>query len=280
MYPLDVFTLFPSFPRENKVFVAMSFGGKHDDWYKNVIKEAIDGVSIDSDEKLESFRVDNSQTAHSINAEIIKNISYCRLFFADITTLGHIQRDGKKYACRNNNVMYELGLATATRLSKEIIMFRSDDDPLPLDMYDLHVNTYDSDPEKAKEQIKTVLESAIKEIRLQKLWSIQHAVDSLTDDSWKCLLETFNTNGMVTHPRRVQMGEVLVAVERTNSINQLLELGILSANYPNLTIGLFEVNGQPRCNNELYQNRLSYELTSFGKVVRDVILKKSEFLRI
>lgn len=280
MYPLDVFTLFPSFPREDTVFVAMSFGGQHDDWYNHVIKKAINEVSIDNDEKLVPFRVDYSQTAHSINAEIIKNISSCRLFFADLSTLGHTKRNGVQYTCRNNNVIYELGLATATRLSKEVVLFKSDNDPLPLDIYDLNVNTYDSDPDKAKEQIKLALESAIKEIELKKLWSVQRAVDVLSENSRRLLISSDAFNGTIPETSILFMraifdrsrnntgdtqtnsiGEMTLVTQgiiSQISINQLLDLGILTVQYSR-TIDSEGKN---------YTINPAYTLTPFGKEVK------------
>jgi hypothetical protein len=272
MYPLDVFNLFPPFPRNDNAFVAMSFDKKSDNRWENVIEPAIREVG------LEPYRVDKKTISDSIFTEIVSEIANCRLFFADVTAFG--KYDDRPL--RNENVLYEVGIAHSRRLAEEVILFRSDNEKLMFDLANIRVNHYNpnEEPEEAKKFLIEALQSAITEIKLQKHLSVQIAVDSLTDDSWKCLLETVNTNGIVTHPARGNMGEVLVAIERTNSINQLLELGILSSNYPNVVSGLFVVGEELSCDNDLYNNRLSYEITSFGNAVRSVILNKSKPTRI
>lgn len=85
MYPLYIFDLFPPFPRNNKVFVAMDFGEKFENRWKDVIKPAIESVSINGD-KLEPYRADTKKINDSIITEITSGIANCRLFFADLTT--------------------------------------------------------------------------------------------------------------------------------------------------------------------------------------------------
>ena len=53
MYPVPVFSLFPPFPRENKVFVAMSFDPRFDARWNNVSKPGGTAISI-NDEPLEA----------------------------------------------------------------------------------------------------------------------------------------------------------------------------------------------------------------------------------
>jgi hypothetical protein len=46
MYPHDVFNLFPPFPRDERVFVAMSFDKRCDYRWENVIVPAINEVGL------------------------------------------------------------------------------------------------------------------------------------------------------------------------------------------------------------------------------------------
>ena len=80
MYPLNFFTLFPPFPRENKVFVAMSFDDKFERRWKEVIIPAVQEIS-DNGTQLEPYRVDMGKGSDSIPTDIISGIGNCFLFF-------------------------------------------------------------------------------------------------------------------------------------------------------------------------------------------------------
>ena len=120
MYPQNFFSLFPPFPRNNDVFVAMSFDERFDSRWENVIKpafkEQINGVSLNP------YRVNLSNISDSIPTDILEGIRSSRLILGDITTIGKI--DG--IAVCNNNVMYEIGIAQAIRLPEEVVIFSSD----------------------------------------------------------------------------------------------------------------------------------------------------------
>jgi len=62
MYPKNYFDLFPAFPRENSVFVAMSFAPQFQSRYDNVIKPAIESVDHEGS-RLEPIRVDAKKSA-------------------------------------------------------------------------------------------------------------------------------------------------------------------------------------------------------------------------
>ena len=260
MYPLNFFTLFPPFPRENKVFVAMSFDDKFERRWKEVIIPAVQEIS-DNGTQLEPYRVDMGKGSDSIPTDIISGIGNCFLFFADLTTIGQINQN----AIRNGNVMYEIGIAQAVRLPEEVILFRSDNDPLLFDLANTRVNYYDPDnePEEAKNKVNEALKSTIKEIDLQKHLSVHRAVDSLTHDSCLCLINSVLNHGIVKHPIMHNMGDALSKSERINSIHQLLELGILSTQYPKITSGM--LTGAEKLPPE--GDIIAYQITSFGKAV-------------
>ena len=56
---------------------------------------------------------------------------------------------------RNDNVLYEVGLAHAARLPAEVVLFRSDRDQLMVDVVNIRVNSYDPDrdPGAAREAL-------------------------------------------------------------------------------------------------------------------------------
>src|SRR5262245_50584462 len=114
MYPYQYFSLFPSFPRENKVFVAMSFRSLFNKRWESVISPAIKKVQRNNI-PLEPHRVDSRRVSDSILTEILTGISSALVIFADISSLGTIEDK----PIRNGNVMYEIGLAHATRLPEE-----------------------------------------------------------------------------------------------------------------------------------------------------------------
>ena len=176
MYPLNLFSLFPPFPRENKVFVAMSFDKRFGKRWAEAISPGVRNVQFHG-AALEPYRVDAAKVSDSILTEILNGISNCRLFFADITTIGEVSRS----PTRNANVMYEIGIAHAVRLAEEVILFRSDNDPLLFDVANIRINKYDPDatPEVARQQVSDALRSALEEIDLQKHLAVKRAADSL-----------------------------------------------------------------------------------------------------
>src|ERR1700723_4143320 len=100
MYPGRYFNLFPAFPREPKVFVAMSFSPKFTQRWADVIQPAIGRVAIDS-VPLQALRVDQRSISDSILTEILSGIGRCQLVFADITSMGEL--DGRRI--RNEKVL-------------------------------------------------------------------------------------------------------------------------------------------------------------------------------
>src|SRR5438128_2587799 len=108
MYPHTYMSLFPPFPKDNRVFVAMSFDSRFQPRWEKVLVPAIRLVERD-DMSLEPHRVDLRKASDSVLTEILEGITRCRFFLADISVIGEI--DGKPI--RNANVLYEVGLAHA-----------------------------------------------------------------------------------------------------------------------------------------------------------------------
>lgn len=279
MYPLNVFNLFPPFPSNNKVFVAMDFGKKNEKRWKLVIEPAVRAITTDSTvngTKLEPYRVDMRKVSDSIITDITYGISKCILFFADVTTVRHCQ----KKAFRNGNVLYEVGIAHSSRLPEEVILFRSDNDPLLFDLTTIRVNKYDPDkkPEEARNLVKEALICAMKEIDLQRHLSVQRAADALTVDSRKCL-QKINVEDRL---------DIASIIERNNSYRQLIEIGIISASYSNLAPRLLAEDGRVkpeyrfryppigsgRGSEDSSELFFDYEITPFGFAVLDEVMAR------
>ena len=102
-----------------------------------VIAPAIKTVER-NDLPLEPHRVDVKRVSDSILTEILNGVSNSLVIFADVSSFGEVEDK----PIRNGNVMYEVGLAHATRLPEEVILFRSDSDELLFDVANVRINRY------------------------------------------------------------------------------------------------------------------------------------------
>lgn len=266
MYPLNFFSLFPPFPRENKVFVAMDFDSRFDKHWTYVIAPGVCSVKVNG-AALEPYRVDVRRVSDSILTEILTGISNCCLFFADITTIGRL--DGRPI--RNGNVMYEVGIAHAVRLAEEVILFRSDNDHLLFDLANIRVNEYEPDhrADEARQRVSDALMIALKEVDLQRHLAVQRAVASLDLTSWRVLLESQSRHGVISHPVVRTMGEALSETATIAAISRLLELEILSTRYAQIT-----PESLPKMKDLPIEELLKYEVTPFGEAVIAEVKKK------
>jgi hypothetical protein len=79
MYPANYFGLFPPFPRQETVFVAMSFDARFGKRWSEVISPGISAVRVNG-KNLEPVRVDTRHISDSILTEILSGVSTSRLF--------------------------------------------------------------------------------------------------------------------------------------------------------------------------------------------------------
>ncbi len=163
MYPRHFFDQYPAFPRSHRVFVAMSFDPRLDNRWHNVIFPAVAEVNVDG-VNLEAHRVDIRSVSDSILTEILSGIGSALLVFGDITSLDNLNG----VPLRNPNVFYEIGIAHATRLPEEVLLFRSDDGPLLFDVANIRVNRYDPDvnPTEARDHVRNIVSEAIRRLTL------------------------------------------------------------------------------------------------------------------
>ncbi len=249
MFPNTFFSLFPPFPRNNKIFVAMSFDPQFNARWNGVIEPAIINAGFDP------HRVDNRNVSDSILTEILDGISNASLIIADISVIGEL--NGKPI--RNANVLYEVGLAHAKRLPEEILMFRSDDKALLFDTYNVRVNPYDpdGDPTNTREKLISHIHIAIREVVLQRSLAVEQGANLLDLNTLGSLVRA-RSNGLSPPD-----GQGLLVTQELRSIERALELGMLQIEFSPaspLQPGFIPV-----------ANRCKYRLTTYGLAVLGAI---------
>lgn len=261
MYPAEYFLLFPSFPKENTVFVAMSFADRLKSRYENVIAPVIRNGEF-GDTRLEPDRVDADTISESILVRILKGVAHSQFVIADITTTGWI--DGRPV--RNGNVLYEVGLAHAQRLYEEVLLFRSDDDCLPFDCAHIRVNSYDPDnkPEEAQDKIRQAIIRMFKSVDNKRRAYIQRLAGSLDAFSWWTLVWTRGEKWL-PHPNQKSIAGRLADAERLRAISRLLEMGALRMRYQKITPEVLETTPD----SEEWDSMMRYECTEIGSALLD-----------
>lgn len=258
MFPHTFYSHFPAFPKRDTCFVIMSFAREFNDRWRNVIAPALSAVAHEG-RRLTPYRVDASTIGDSILTEILSHIGSSRLVFADISTVGII--DGRPV--RNGNVMYEVGIAHATRLPHEVLLFRSDDDPLLFDVQSVRVNKYNPtrDPESAKDAIVHAANEALREVQLQKHLIVTRITAQLTPHDWVALALATSPKGLQA-PSAATYGELVAQIPRRTSVQRLIELEAVVADYAMFT---------PENTTDLARSPLDslivYRITELGRAV-------------
>lgn len=258
MYPANFFSLFPPFPRDNKIFVAMSFDEQFKARWTNVLEPAINNLHRNG-ERLEAVRVDVRRIGDSVVTEILDGISRHLMVIADVTTIGYLpatKSEEQARPIRNANVMYEVGLAHAARLPEEILMFRSDSDPLNFDISNIRVNYYDPDhdPEKSIERVSSGVISALRELELKRHFAVRRAVESLDHTSWLVLISC-QAGESIQHPTMLTTGNVLANADRVRAIERLLDIGAIKAEFKKMS------HDSPT------EDLMAYKSTGFGRAI-------------
>ena len=265
MYPAEYFSLFPPFPREDRIFVAMDFGERFRSRWERVIRPAVDAVRVNNVPQ-SAHRVDARSIGDSILTEILKGITSSRLIVADVTAIEGVERrrstgETEHVALRNANVMYEVGLAHAARLPEEVLLFRSDHDPLMFDVAQIRVNTYDPDgaPDATRAQVTKIVVDALNELRLRRHMAVERAATRLDAMSWQVLTDVARTEPSGTpHPEVKTIGEVLSNAGRLDAIHRLLDVGAIQMRF---------IPNDP--DSHKVTADLQYHLTPFGAALSD-----------
>jgi hypothetical protein len=271
MYPHTYFDLFPPMPRTRRVFVAMSFDPKFDSRYRNVIVKAVTSIEVEG-AALEIHRVDSRQVSDSILTEILQGIADDLLVLADVTTIGYLDDT----AVRNANVMYEVGLAHAVRRAEEMLIFRSDNDPLAFDLANVRINHYDPDnsPSAAREMVTKAIRVAIAEQQLVQSLAVRRALSRLDARSVTVLLGAVDRKGTLPVPSTRTMGETVGSLDYQRAIDRLLDVGAIVTQWPPLPPDLKPEAEDP---NQPYHMRAHYQVTELGRQL--VILTAADQVR-
>jgi hypothetical protein len=267
LYPAHYANLFPPFPRNNKVFVAMSFAKEFEHRWEKVIKPGIARVRKNN-VPLEAHRVDIRVVGDSILTEILDGITTARLILADVTTLHTLNGT----SCRNSNVMYEVGIAHALRLPEEVLLFRSDNDRLLFDLSNVRINSYDPgrDEAGARDKIANGVINALKEVDHRKSLFVQRAAEMIDGLCVDLLILASENNGILEQPRNNNIADSISNLRYQSAFERMLELGILSFENFKLTEEL--LNAGPNT-----PTPYVYRVTPFGDSVMELLMSKIGF---
>lgn len=272
MYPANFFELFPPFTRDNRCFVAMSFDDRFLARWTEVIAPAVRATRAAFPD-LVPHRIDLGRRGDSILAEILDEVARCRLIIADISTVATVA--GR--ALRNANVLYELGLAHACRLPEEVIVLRSDGDPLPFDVTNVRVHSYcpDDDPAHARGLVEDLITNALLSVEYTRSQAVKRTAEILDFESWDALY-AIASDGPIGHPGRTDVVEqkigVLQALARIAGIQRLLELGAISTQLQTITTD--HVGGYSRLPR---QDLFKYVMTPFGEALLQFCLQRMDY---
>lgn len=220
MYPKDFFDTYWRSEIRNEVFVAMPF---HDE-FQRIWDEAIFPGVADVP-PLTARRVDSTILSGSIVTDILDGIAHSRIVLADIS----IAETGRWVGQRNGNVMYEVGLAHAVRQTTEIVLLRSDAEPINFDLAQINIHKYDkTDLAATRKLITRIVSELINQIKQEKSLKVKKAIEQL-DNNAKFYIG-LGLQGEFLGPDPKNMGEALVSISNKFTLSRLQELGIVRAN--------------------------------------------------
>jgi hypothetical protein len=220
MYPRDYFETYWRPQIREEVFVAMPF---HDE-FKLIWNEGIKpGIDEDIPGPIKARRVDATILSGSIITDILDGIAHSKLVLADIS----VAATGKWVGQRNGNVLYEVGLAHAVRQSTEILLIRSDNEPINFDVAHINIHHYDSTDIKAvRSKIADLTNDLLKQIEQEKSLMVIKAIDRLDTDCIRYIKE-FGEHGPFLGPQPKTMGEQLISITNKAALARLQHLGIV-----------------------------------------------------
>jgi hypothetical protein len=220
MYPREFFDTYWRPEIRDEVFVAMPFNNEFMPVWEKAILPAIDH---DVAGGLRAKRADATVLSGSIITDILERIAHSRLILADVS----IAHEGKWQGQRNGNVMYEVGLAQAIRQSSEMLLIRSDDDPINFDVAHINIRKYNRNfLLEARSTICQFVKDLLQQIEQEKGLKVTLAIDMLDVSAIKYIAE-FAIKGPFTGPTPKTMGEELIAISNRAALARLQQLGIV-----------------------------------------------------
>lgn len=260
MYPMNLFAMFPPFPRKNTVFVAMSFEERFEQRWEKVIQPAIRRL-VKNNVRLEPVRIDKRKISDSIMTEILLEISHSQFVLADISSIGEL--NGKPI--RNANVMYEVGLAQAVRLPEEVILLRSDDDELLFDVQNIRVHKYspEDDPKGAEKLIVELILESSKQVQLAKSMAVNQVVEKL--DYYTFAMLAKNMGKIIEQPVVRTMRDAISP--NLGTFRRMLDLGLIRVRHHKMTKEF--ILEMTKDSTAPAEKIFDYEVTEFGKEVAE-----------
>lgn len=242
MYPRDFFDTYWRTDLRDEVFVAMPF---HEE-FKLVWTAAVrPAIEVDSGTGLQAHRVDASILSGSIVTDILDGIAHSRVVLADIS----VASEGRWRGQRNGNVMYELGLAHAIRQSTEILLIRSDNEPVNFDIAQINIHHYPKhDLDGTRAQLSQLIADVLGQIEQEKSLKVQKAMDHLDADAIRYLIE-YAVHGPFTGPDPKTMRDAVLAISNRAVLTRLQQLGVIRATH------------------DAANERIAFRLTEFGAAV-------------
>jgi hypothetical protein len=249
----------------------MSFDERFTSRWENIIAPAISSIKLPNGDYLHPYRTDISTVSDSVLTEIEDCIATALLVFVDISTVGHI---GNR-AVRNGNVMYELGLAHAVRLPEEVLIFRSDDDPLPFDTANVRVISYEPDGEimgPAFEKVVNCVTAALEEIELIKHKTVEEISRRLDLTAFRELLLASSEAGLRPPPRK-SMGEIARNSAKVDAINRLIDYDLVTTD---IVESKLEIKDPRKVSGgEVFDSMIVYRITPLGVEVLMKLRKRA-----
>lgn len=224
MYPREYFDTYWRPDLRDEVFVAMPFSDDFEPVWKSVICPAIEE---DQPRNLAAHRVDATVLAGSVITEIMEGIARARLVLADIS----ITPDGKWAGQRNGNVMYEVGLAHALRQATEVILIRSDRQPISFDVSGIKIYDYENDDlPDARSRLASLISDHLAQIEHFKSLKVEFAVASLDSGCLELMWER-GASPQFSDPQPKFEAQKATLVPARMTTAKLLELGIIYCHY-------------------------------------------------
>src|ERR1700733_4122698 len=106
MHPHTFYANLFEHQKRDEVFVIMSFAPEFEPRWRDIIEPC-----IREDLGLTANRVDYSNSGESVIHDILDGLAHAKVVVADITSTEMFDKRGNKWAQRNGNVMWELGIA-------------------------------------------------------------------------------------------------------------------------------------------------------------------------
>src|SRR4029450_13874868 len=107
--------------------------------------------------------------------------------------------------------------------------------------------------------------ASMKELELRRHLAVQQAAERLENHSLHVLMDAAQANG-APHPAGRTKGEILGGSRTLTAIQRLLDVGAISANYPEFTPEILEaIDADEKSQNHRFIDR--YRATPFGNAI-------------